>query len=156
MYEKNFGGKKPVGGEDADLHARLKKVGKIAQSKAKVIHMHYKGDSFSIKDVVKRKWVFARAYGRVLRIRSNDLSPMAIIVFLIKPVLGLLPFLPFLHVVGAVLLLTYSIVYSWKMFITRSTLLNPYILCVPVLNIFFIYYEIYWMVRTFFIFDEDN
>lgn len=154
--EVNFGGKKPVGGEDADLHARLKKVGKIAQSKAKVIHMHYKGNNFSINDVVKRKWVFARAYGRVLRIRGKDLSPVAISILLIKPLLGIIPFLPFLHIAGLVLLTTYSIVYSWKMFTTRSTLLNPYIICIPILNIFFVYYELYWMMRTYFIFDENN
>lgn len=153
--EKNFGGKKPVGGEDADLHARLKKIGNIVQSKAVVIHMHYNGKGFSINEVIKRKWVFARAYGRVLRIRSKDLSPVAILVLLAKPILGLLPFLPFFHIVGVVLLLIYSIVYSWKMFITRSTLLNPYIICIPMLNIFFVYYEIYWMMRTFFIIEKE-
>ncbi len=154
--EVNFGGKKPVGGEDADLDARLKKVGKVVSSKATVIHMHYAGNNFSLKDVLKRKWVFARAYGRILRIRGKDLSIKAIILLLIKPSLGLLPFIPFFHLAGILLLMLFSVVYSWKMFITHSTLMNPRILIVPLLNIFFVYYEIYWMVHAYFIFDENK
>lgn len=154
--EINFGGKKPVGGEDADLDARLKKVGKVVSSKAKVIHMHYTGNSFSLKDVLKRKWVFARAYGRVLRIRGIELSIKTRVLLLIKPSLGLLPFIPFFHLIGFLLLIIFSIVYSWKMFVTYSTLMNPRILIVPLLNIFFVYYEIYWMIHAFFIFDENK
>lgn len=154
--EINFGGKKPVGGEDADLDARLKKVGKVVSSKATVIHMHYNGKNFNLKDVLKRKWVFARAYGRLLRIRGKELSIKSRVLLLIKPVLGLLPFIPFFYLIGTLLLISFSIVYSRKMFITRSTLLNSRILVVPLLNIFFVYYEIYWMVHAYFIFDENN
>mgnify|MGYP001569952528 FL=1 len=154
--EVNFGGKKPVGGEDADLDARLKKVGKVVSSQAKVIHMHYVGNSFSLKDVLKRKWVFARAYGRVLRIRGKELSIKTKILLLIKPSMGFLPFIPFFHLIGISLLILFSIVYSWKMYITRSTILNSRILIIPFLNIFFVYYEIYWMIHAYFIFDENK
>ncbi len=154
--EINFGGKDQVGGEDADLHIRLRKVGKVASSKGKVIHLHYMGSNYSLRDVVKNKWRLSRAYGRVLRIRGKDLSANALLILLTKPALGALLFIPYLHVFGIALLIVYSFVYSRKMFVTPSTLMNPRILVVPLLNIILIYYETFCMMRTFFVINKDK
>ncbi len=154
--EINFGGKDQVGGEDADLYIRLKQVGKVALSKAKVIHLHYMGSNYSLRDVMKNKLRMARAYGRILRIRGKQLPISSVLLLLLKPALGILPLIPHIHVFGIALLIIYSFAYSRKMFLTRSTLVNPRILVVPLLNILLIYYETFYMMRTFFIINKDK
>lgn len=153
--EVNFGGKDQMGGEDADLHIRLRQIGKVTLSKAKVIHLHYVGNNYSLRDVITNKWRLSRAYGRVLRIRGKQLSMRARLLLLTKPALGILPLIPDLHVFGIVLLIIYSFVYSWKMFTTSSTIMNPRILAIPLLNIILIYYETFCMIRAFFIINKD-
>ncbi|MEK7533829.1 MAG: glycosyltransferase [Patescibacteria group bacterium] len=154
--EINFGGKDHVGGEDADLHIRLRQVGKVALSKGKVIHLHYMGTNYSLRDVIKNKWRLSRAYGRVLRIRGKQLTIKSISLLLAKPALGILPLIPYFHALGIVLLILYSFAYSQKMFLTRSTHMDFRILVVPLLNIFLIYYETFCMMRTFFIINKDK
>ena len=51
--EISFGGDVSVGGEDADLYLRLENKGKLILSKAKVIHLHYLGNNYSLSDWIK-------------------------------------------------------------------------------------------------------
>lgn len=153
--EVNFGGQKPVGGEDGDLHVRLRKEGKVVLSKARVIHLHYMGKDYSLKDVIKSKWIYARSYGRFLRMQINNLSLFTISLFLVKPILGILPFIPGFTLYGILLLLIFGFVYTPKMFISPATFSDLRILLIPLLNIFFIYYELFWMIRSFLFIDRD-
>jgi len=68
---------------------------------------------------------------------------------LIKPSLALLPFIPYLHVIGLMLLIIYSFLYTKKMFITKSTRENPRIIILPLLNVFLLYYETFWTIEAF-------
>ena len=44
--EKNFNA--DIGGEDVDLAIKLKKLGKVVETNARVIHLHYLGQNYSI------------------------------------------------------------------------------------------------------------
>lgn len=141
---KNFG----VGAEDADLHQRLKKAGKVVKSTATVSHLHYLGKGYTLSKLLSKQKAYAKGYGRAIRIRGTSIVHNGIIL-LVKPTLAILPFLPFLQMFGVLLLILYAFLYTRKMFTTKSTLRDARILTVPFINIFFIYYETFWMAESF-------
>ncbi|MEK7502025.1 MAG: glycosyltransferase family 2 protein [Patescibacteria group bacterium] len=157
--EISFGGDVSVGGEDADLYLRLENKGKLILSKAKVIHLHYLGNNYSLSDWIKNRKLLARTYGRLIRFQGKSLPlktygkglliPLGVLNFLIKPGLAILPFIPNLHLFGIVLLIIYAFVNSKKIYTTLSTLLNPRIIFLPFIDIFLVYYETFWMIQAF-------
>jgi len=136
-----------VGNEDGNLHDKLRRVGKVVKSDAEVTHLQFIGKGFSFRKMLVKRRGYSRAYGRILRVKG--LSLHSGLVFLIKPGLALLPFLPRLHIIGIILLLLFSLFYTKKMFVTRSTLSDPRIILVPFVNIFILYYEAFWMIEAF-------
>lgn len=146
---KNFGGEGIIGGEDADFHTRLKKIGEIALSNALVLHVHYIGKNFSFINVLKSKKVNARSYGRFVSIQGKSLSLFSLLIFLTKFLLALLPFVPSLSLIGILLLVTYSFYYSRKIFFDMSSLTDFKIVLVPLLNIFLVYFDVFWMIEGF-------
>ena len=157
--DENFGEDIGIGGEDADLYLRLESQGKIAMSKAKVIHLHYLGSKYKLADWIRNRKLLARTYGRLIRFRGKSLPfkthgkglliPLGILNFMIKPTLAVLPFIPNLHLFGVVLLIIYAFVNSKKMYTTLSTLINPRILLLSFIDIFLVYYETFWMIQAF-------
>lgn len=147
---ENFG----MGGEDSDLLNRLKKVGKVVKSSARVTHLHYLGEGFSLNKLLAKQKSYAKTFGRVIRMRGIALINNGLIL-LVKPGLAILPFLPSFHYFGAVLIILYSFLYTKKMFMTKSTLRDPRILVLPFLNIFSLYYETFWIIESF-LFGKNN
>lgn len=141
---ENFG----FGGFDADLHENLIKIGTVVKSDAVVIHLHYLGNAFSLGKLFAKQRVDSRTNGRAIRMRGMSLLQNGLFL-LIRPSLALLPFIPYLHVIGILLLIIYSFLYTKKMFITKSTQGNPRIIILPLLNIFFLYYETFWTIEAF-------
>lgn len=141
---ENFG----VGNEDADLHYKLKKAGKVMKSDAIVTHLYYLGSGYSLAMLLHKQRHVARSYGRAMRTRGFFMIKDGLILF-VKPSLAIIVFLPFLHVIGVVLLILYSFFYTQKMFTTKSTLKDPRILILPFLNIFLLYFETFWIIESF-------
>lgn len=148
LDEKNFGDD-AVGGEDADISLRLRKEGKVIHSDALSYHLHYMGKDYDISHIMKSKKIYARDYGRVIR-KYLYRSPLEVSVFLVKPLLSILPFIPRFHTIGLLLLIAYSLLISKRMFLNFSTLINPRIILVPFLNIVFLYYEDFWIIQAIF------
>jgi len=147
--DENFFGDDAVGGEDADISLRLRKEGKIIHSNALSYHLHYMGNDYGLSHIMKSKKIYARDYGRVIR-KEIYLFPLEASVFLIKPVISVLPFVPNFHLIGFIVLIVYALLISKRMFLTYSTLINPRIILVPFLDIFFLYYEDFWMIQAIF------
>ena len=148
LDEKNFGDD-AVGGEDADISLRLKKEGKVIHSNALSYHLHYMSNDYNLSHIMRSKKIYARDYGRVIR-KYIYLSPLGVSVFLIKPLLSILPFIPKFHTIGLILLIAYSLLITKRMFLNFSTLINLRIILVPFLNIVFLYYEDFWIIQAFF------
>lgn len=146
--DKNFGEDIGIGGEDADLKMRLEDHGKLILSKARVIHLHYLGKNYSILDWIRTRKLLARTYGRYLRMHGKNLT-FGYSVFAIKPILAIVPLLPGFQLIGYLLLFFYSFLYLKKLFITKHTLFDPRILLVPLVNLFLVYYETFWMIESF-------
>ncbi|MBI3576828.1 glycosyltransferase family 2 protein [Candidatus Gottesmanbacteria bacterium] len=156
--KKYFVWDKFMGGEDADLFFRLQKVGKLVLSEAKVIHLHYLGSHYEFNDLLARKKMLARTYGRLLRLRWRSLPirtqgkgltiPLGSLLFCIKPLLSVIPLLPGVHLIGFLLLIVFSFFYSWRMYVTPSSYKNFRIFLLPIVDIFFVYYETFWMIEA--------
>ena len=142
---KNFG----FGGFDADLHQSLAKIGKVVKSEAVITHLHFLGKGFSLGKLLDKQRVDSRTYGRCIRMRGMSLIQDGLFL-LIRPSLAILPFIPYLHTIGIAMLIIYSFLYTHKMFTTRSTLQDPRIIILPLLNVFLLYYETFWTVESFF------
>ncbi len=147
---ENFG----MGGEDSDLLNRLEKVGRVVKSSARVTHLHYLGEGYSLNKLLAKQKSYAKTFGRVIRMRGISLINNGLIL-LVKPGLAILPFLPSFHYVGLVLIILYSFLYTKKMFMTKATLRDPRILVLPFLNIFSLYYETFWIIESF-LFGKNN
>lgn len=142
---RNFG----IGNEDADLHSKLRSIGKVVKSDAVVTHVYYLGTEYTLGMLLHKQRHVARSYGRAMRTRGISILNNGLIL-LVKPGLAIIPFLPYLHIVGIVLLIAYSFFYTQKMFATPSILKDGRILILPFLNIFFLYYETFWIIEAFF------
>ncbi len=147
---KNFG----MGGEDSDLLNRLKKMGKVVKSEARVTHLQYLGKGYSFDKLLAKQKSYAKTFGRIIRMRGISLINNGLIL-LAKPGLAILPFLPNFHYPGIFLIILYSFLYTKKMFTTKSTLQDPRIFILPFLNIFSLYYETFWIIESF-LFGKNN
>lgn len=146
--EKNFGGDGNIGGEDADLSTRLRLIGKVIHSNALAYHLHYMANDYTLTNMANSRKMYARSYGRFLR-KSAFLDIKTSFMFLVRPVLAVIPFIPGLRAPGVMLLILYAFLFTSKMFLTRETLTDPKIITIPLLNIIFLYVETYWMVIAF-------
>lgn len=157
--EKRFARDEAIGGEDADLFLRLKKKGDLVHSTAEVIHYHYLGGDYSLKNHIKTRKMLARTYGRLLRVRGRSLPlsskgkglhiPLGSLLFLVKPTLAVLPFIPHLHFLGVALLFIYAFLNAKTLYTTSVTLKDSKILLLPFIDIFLVYYETFWMIQAF-------
>lgn len=143
--EVNFGGDNRIGGEDADLTNRLKHHWRIVRSKARSYHLHYVAQDYSLTHMMQSKKMSARSMGRFIR-KSPLQDKGATVIFLIKPALAIIGLTPG---IGWMVLLLFAFLYTPKMFMSPSTRSNPRIFLVPILTIFFVYYETWWMAQGF-------
>ncbi len=152
--EVNFGENIGVGSQDADLHMRLRNIGKVIKSEARVKHLHYMGSNYSLSDWIANRKLLAKSYGRLMRIRMKELH-WGEAIFLVKPLLAILPFLPGFHIIGVLLLIIYSFANMPLMYTTPQTLRDGKIILLPFLNIFLLYYEVYYMFEAFFVVEKN-
>lgn len=145
--EKNFNAS--VGGEDVDLTIRLKKVGKVVETNARVIHLHYLGKNYSVVSWALNRKLLARSYGKIIRMHTFHLSLRAQIL-VVKPFLAFLSFMLFLFPYNFLPIIVFVLIYMRVMYFTKSTFTNPRIILLPFISIALIYYETLWMLEQFF------
>jgi len=140
---------KEIGGEDADLHLRLREQGKIVETTAKVLHLHYLDKHFKLIDWITKKKNTARTYGRLLRIHGLRMGIKGVIAFLFKPILAITVLIPGINFLAIPMLVVFQFWYYRKMFMAIDTLLDPRIILVPFIGIFLLYYETFWIIEAF-------
>lgn len=143
----NFGGDADIGGEDAEFNSRLCMEGEMIKSSARAVHLHYMADNYSLIDMMKSRKKYARSYARFL-LTVGIKHPVASLMFLIRPTLCVLPFVPYIHLLGISFLVMYAFLYTKIMFVSSRTNTDYRIVTVPFLNIFFLYFELFWMVEA--------
>ena len=146
--EKNFYA--GVGGEDADLTMRLKKIGQLAYTKARVVHLHYLGENYSMMNWILNRKLYARSYGKIIGMHKQSL-PFDVLAIAIKPILVFSSFITFLFPYNFLAMIVFSFWYMRKMYTDKVSLLNPKIILLPFISIFLLYYESYWMIEGYFL-----
>jgi len=134
------------GGEDADANHRIAKLGRVAQTDAQVIHFHDLSCNFGLRALFATRKMLARTYAKVLLFQGFQPTPGKLSFFL-RPALAMLPFVPHLFGVGLFLLLAFSFANSWRMYTSRSSLLNPRVLMLPFVDAALVYYETFWFIE---------
>lgn len=133
-------------GNDADIFYRLSSFGKVAATDAEVVHLHYLKNDYRFQNWLEKRKNMSITAGRLFKMYFFKKDTKRQTVFLLRPVLAILPFLPYLHIIGAVLVLIYAFLYLPRMFITISLWKNPRLYLLPFINIFLIYYESFWFI----------
>lgn len=145
---KQFGHNILVGSEDADLHVRLKSMGKVVLSSARVVHLHYMSQDYSLSDWIIMRKLMARSYGRFLRIQGGALS-QGEWKLMIKPLLASVAIMPFMFPFSFLLLFIFSVVYMKEMYVWSVRNFDYRILLLPGITIFLVFYETFWMIESF-------
>lgn len=149
VWQNRYADTSEAGGEDWDLHSLLKAEGKVVATDARVYHLHYFSGPFTLKDLITKRQHVAKSYGKLLRLYGGRLGIKGLVAFLFRPIIAIGSLLPGIQLAAIPLILGYAFFYSRRLFIDRETLLNPKIFMVPLINIFLVYYETYWMLKTF-------
>lgn len=149
VWQQRFQNTNESGGEDWDLHVRLKKVGKVIASRARVYHLHYISEPFDVRQVLIKRRHLARSYGKLLRLHGFSLGLAGVFAFSLRPALAIGTFLPFAQLVVFPLVILFAIVYMRTMFLTPSTVRDTRIFLVPFVAIGMVYYEAFWTIRSF-------
>ena len=137
-----------MGGEDGDLALRLQKVGQVVKTKAKVIHLHYIGNDYSLTNWILNRKLLVRGYAKIMRMYLNKL-PFDVLLINIKPLLVIASFIPFLFPYNLIILFFFPFLYMKRMYMTPQTISDPRILLLPFVSVFLLYYESFWMVKEF-------
>lgn len=137
------------GGEDADLHARLRKIGQTQETNATIDHLHYMFADFSFKDLLEKKQQTAGAYGILLRDYGLRNGLLGLVTFLLKPIFAIGLLIPIINLPIFIAFIFLTFFYYNRMLTTPSTLFDLRIILVPFAALFLIYYETFWTVAAF-------
>lgn len=125
-----------VAGEDGDLKLKLVNYGKIKSSGAKIYHLHEAGRETTVKTIFRKEMQLGEAHGVLFRRYKFKMdTPKDILLILSKPAMGLGCFIPYLQLLSIPLLLIFSFVYSWEVFLCK----DYRVIFVPIINITSLY-----------------
>lgn len=134
-------------GEDGDMRYRLTIIGKIVQSKAKVIHLHSAESNFPLKKYIAKHAQLAEAQGVLLR--RHGLSyylPRSFVETFFREILVIGVCIPTIRIWFFGLILLYSIVYTWNVYIYCKDLRC---IILPFINIYLLIVSLYYSIRGF-------
>src|SRR5258708_6553179 len=137
------------GCEDADLHLRLKKIGKIVATTPSAEHLDYTDENFSLSKLFWKTKFIGEGYGRFLRVNGLKYGFAPINYMFIKPTLAIGSFIPMINVIIIPLLLISPFVYYKNVFMDSVSQRDPRIIILPLIGIVLIYYQTVWMIITF-------
>lgn len=149
IWQERYGNTEEAGGEDWDLHSLFREQGTVVYTDAQVDHLHYFSGPFTLKDLIAKRQHVAKSYGKLLRLYAWRLGIKGLMAFLFRPIMAIGLLLPGIQLATIPLILGYAFFYSRRMFQERTTFLDPRIILVPFVNIFLIYYETWWMMKSY-------
>jgi glycosyltransferase involved in cell wall biosynthesis len=140
--EKNF----RTAGEDGDIVWKLQKIGKIANTGAKIVHLHKIDHNFGWKEIVHKQAQYSEAQGALFaRGRIWGIKPVAKTFF--REILLILLFIPHLNILSVLLILFYTFFYTKLVFLKEYK--NKRILILPFLNIFLLFVSFIYSLKGF-------
>lgn len=141
--EKHF----RTAGEDGDIVWKLKKIGRIAQTEAKIVHIHKNDPHFGWRDIVRKQAQYSEAQGALLsrgRIRSFENFARSFF----REILLISLFIPCARLFSFALILIYSFLYTKLVFLKECR--DNRILILPFFNIFLLFVSLIYSFKGFF------
>ena len=133
-------------GEDGDIVSRLKKVGRVVQTKARIIHLHQQNDYFTLYEVFRKQAQYSQAQGTLLRLARFD-NLLQILITFFREILLISLLIPYLNIVSGILIIYYSFAFSWSLFIKTKLELRH--LLVPFINIGLLFISLFYSVQGY-------
>lgn len=131
-------------GEDGDMLHKLKKIGTVAGSDAKTIHIHKIDPNFSWRDIIRKQAQYSEAQG-VLLIRGKALSLVSIVHTFFREILLLALLVPFVRIFSVALIILYSFAYTGRVYFEECG--NTRIFVLPFFNILLLFVSLYYSLR---------
>lgn len=137
-----------IGSEDIDMHLRLRSVGTVVNTEARVVHAHPADPNYTMRDWIARRKFLALSYGKYLQLYFPR-EWMRQRAFFVKPVLAIVSLLAAFHPIFLFPLVIFPFAYMPVMFREPSTRSDPRIFLLPFVLMFLVFYESYWMFYSF-------
>ncbi len=127
-------------GEDSDIVARLKKIGKVVPTSATIIHVHDRDPHFSLKKLIYKHAQYAQAQGALLRKYGiTNIGLLTKVFFREELLLGLL--IPYFNLIALLAIISYSFIYTKEVY--RYEWTNPRIILLPFINVMLLFISAY-------------
>ncbi|MFA6285617.1 MAG: glycosyltransferase family 2 protein [Parcubacteria group bacterium] len=133
-------------GEDGDMVYKLKKIGKVADTEAKIIHLHKIDSRFNWKDIVQKQKQYSEAQG-VLFARGRIHETHSFLRSFFREALLIALLVPYLRILSVFLIAIYSFLYTKPVFSKEYK--NPRILILPFFNIYLLFVSFFYSLRGF-------
>jgi GT2 family glycosyltransferase len=131
-------------GEDGDMVWKIQRIGKIARTNAKIIHLHKIDPNFSWKDIIRKQKQYSEAQGALLaRGRVRNIYSLTKTFFREILLIGLA--IPFIWIVSLFLILLYSILYTKLVF--QKEYRDKRIFLLPFLSIFLLFISFFYTLK---------
>jgi glycosyltransferase involved in cell wall biosynthesis len=133
-------------GEDGDIVFKLKKIGKIVDTNAKIVHLHKIDRNFNWRDIVRKQAQYSEAQGALLA-RGRTKDPLQFIKSFFREILLIALFVPYLWALSVVLIFFYSFLYTKLVF--QKEFRDKRIFVLPFLNIFLLFVSFAYSLKGF-------
>ncbi|MDI6777751.1 MAG: glycosyltransferase family 2 protein [Patescibacteria group bacterium] len=133
-------------GEDGDVVFKLKKIGKVVDTKARIIHLHKIDPKFSWKDIVHKQKQYSEAQGALLA-RSRIRNAYSLGRSFFREILLISLIIPYLRIPTVILILLYSFYYTELVYLEEYK--DKRIVVLPFLNIFLLFVSLVYSLKGF-------
>jgi glycosyltransferase involved in cell wall biosynthesis len=133
-------------GEDADMVFKLKQIGKIANSEAKIVHLHKIDPNFSWKDIVRKQAQYSEAQGALLA-RGRIQNIISFVRTFFRELMLLALLVPYLRIFSLALIFLYSFLYTNLVF--EKNYKDKRILILPFFNILLLFISLIYSFKGF-------
>jgi GT2 family glycosyltransferase len=133
-------------GEDGDMVYRLKKIGKVVETNAKIIHAHKISPDFGYWEIIFKQKQYSESRGVLLRTgRIKNIQNFLGMFF--RELLLVLLLVPYLSYLSVVLIILYSFWYTKLVYLKEYK--NPRIVILPFLNIYLLFISFLYTFKGF-------
>lgn len=133
-------------GEDGDMVFKMKKIGRIADTKARIIHLHKVDPNFNWRDIIKKQAQYSEAQGALLA-RGRIWNPHAFARSFFREILLIAFLIPYIKILSLILIVIYSFLYTKVVFFREYK--DKRIWLLPFFNIFLLFVSLAYSLKGF-------
>lgn len=133
-------------GEDGDIVFKLKKNGRVVNTKAEIIHLHKIDPNFNWRDVIYKQKQYSEAQG-VLLARGVILGIYSLTKSFFREILLVGLIIPYVRILVVILIFFYSFYYTKRVYLEEYR--DKRIFILPFFNIFLLFVSFVYSLKGF-------